>query len=101
MPQKRYFVYILCSATGTLYVGITNNLEVRVEQHRHGRGGRFTAKYRVGRLVYWEGTSDVYEAITREKQIKGWRRARKLTLIQSLNPKMEDLAGGSERTYTM
>jgi putative endonuclease len=91
MPHGTYFVYILCSATGTLYVGVTNNLEIRVEQHRLGQGGRFTSMYKVRRLVYWEGTSDVCEAITREKQIKGRRRARKLALIQAANPKMVDL----------
>lgn len=95
MPHRTYFVYILCSATGTLYIGMTNNLETRVAQHRLGQGGRFTSKYKVGRLVYWEETSDVYEAITREKQIKSWRRPRKLALIQAANPKMVDLFAGA------
>jgi putative endonuclease len=95
MPRRTYFVYILCSATGTLYVGVTNNLEVRVQQHRDGKGGCFTSKYRIRRLVYWEETSDVYEAIVREKLIKGWKRARKLALIHTVNPKMQDLSGGA------
>ena len=91
MGGRTYFVYILCSATGTLYTGVTKDLELRVAQHRLGQGGHFTSKYRVHRLVYWEETSDVYEAIAREKQIKGWKRLRKLALIRTANPKMEDL----------
>jgi len=92
--ERSYFVYILASATGTLYVGVTNDLERRIMQHRGGEGGVFTRKYRVRRLVYWEETSDVYEAIGREKQIKGWTRCKKLDLIHTVNPGMEDLAEG-------
>lgn len=92
--KRVYFVYILASATGTLYVGVTNDLERRIVQHRAGEGSVFTKKDRVRRLVYFEDTPDVYEAIAREKQIKGWTRRKKLELIHSVNPKMGDLAGG-------
>ena len=84
--MKTYFVYIMSSSSGTLYVGMTNNLERRVYQHKKKLTEGFTAKYDVTRLVYFEILNDVREAIAREKQIKRWRRSKKLALIESMNP---------------
>ena len=79
--MKQYFVYILTSKSGTLYTGMTNNLERRVHQHKHKLIEGFTSKYNVNRLVYYETYRDVRDAIDREKQIKGWRRSKKIALI--------------------
>ena len=81
-----YSVYILASHSRVLYVGVTNDLVRRVQQHRSGEVGGFTRQYHVQRLVYYETTESAYAAITREKQIKGWRREKKLRLIERENP---------------
>ena len=83
----QYYVYIMASPSGTLYVGMTNNLQRRVYEHKHGLIQGFTKKYNVSRLVYFEETGDVQSAIAREKEIKKWRRSKKIALIESLNPK--------------
>jgi len=90
--MKRYFVYIMNSSTGTLYTGMTNNLERRVYEHKHKLLPGFTKKYDVTRLAYFEETNDVGIAIAREKEIKGWRRNKKIDLIKTLNPTWQDLA---------
>lgn len=90
--MKQYFVYILTSKTGTLYTGMTNDLGRRVYQHKHKLVEGFTAKYDVNRLVYFETFGDVQEAVAWEKQIKGWRRSKKIELIESMNPKWQDLS---------
>jgi putative endonuclease len=90
--MKQYWVYILHSPTGTLYVGITNNLERRVYEHKHHLVKGFTSRYNVNRLVYYEDFNSVWDAIAREKEIKAWRRSKKLALIQSMNPQWEDLS---------
>ncbi len=77
--------------SGTLYVGMTNNLALRVSQHRTGIGSEFVAKYGVTMLVWYENYSDVNEAILREKQIKKWERRWKLELIERMNPDWKDL----------
>jgi putative endonuclease len=87
-----YHVYILASATGVLYVGVTNDLERRVAQHKESRLPGFTKRYGVSRLVYFEPFGDVRNAISREKEIKGWRREKKLALIRSANPTFRDLS---------
>ena len=92
--MKRYYVYILTSKTGTLYVGVTNDLQRRIYEHKHGLIEGFTKRYKLTRLVYYEETPEVNEAITREKEIKTWRRSKKLDLIKSLNPEWKDLSGG-------
>ena len=92
--MEQYYVYIMTSYRGTLYVGVTNNLERRVYQHRAKLVDGFTSKYNVSRLVYYEATPDVVSAITREKQIKGWVRKKKAALIESANPYWNDLAEG-------
>jgi putative endonuclease len=90
MPRN-YFVYILANSAGVLYVGVTNSLLHRIHQHRTHTIAGFTARYRVTRLVHFEETTDI-AAISREKQIKGWRRSKKVALIEAGNPKWEDLA---------
>jgi putative endonuclease len=88
------FVYILASSGSTLYVGVTSNLLRRLAEHRAGIGGGFTRKYRTHRLVHAESFDTARDAILREKQIKGWKRERKIALIESANPGWEDLAHG-------
>ncbi len=92
--MKNYYVYIMTSPSGTLYTGMTNDLKRRVYQHKHKLIEGFTAKYNVTRLAYYEETQDVQTAIAREKEIKSWRRSKKLELIKSLNPKWQDLSDG-------
>ena len=92
MRDHHYFVYILASRIGgTLYVGVTNDLARRSAEHKAGRVEGFTAKYGVGRLVYFEEFGDVQEAIVREKQLKKWNRAWKVSLIEKVNPNWDDL----------
>ena len=81
--MKSYYVYIMSSQRGVLYVGITSNLERRVFQHKHHSLGGFTEKYNVTVLVYFERFATVHAAIGREKEIKGWRREKKIALIES------------------
>jgi len=90
--MKTYFVYIMSSDTGTLYTGVTGDLSNRVYQHKHKLIDGFTKKYNITRLVYFEETTDVYAALEREKEIKGWRRSKKIELIKSTNPTCQDLA---------
>ena len=90
--SKQYYVYILTNRSGTLYTGVTNNLARRVVEHRSGQVEGFSKRYNLRYLVYYEATSDVRSAIAREKQIKGWRRAKKLHLIDSVNPAWRDLS---------
>jgi putative endonuclease len=82
------------SPTGTLYVGMTNDLKRRVYEHKQKMIPGFTRKYNITRLAYYEETSDVHTALAREKEIKKWRRSKKITLIKSLNPKWQDLSEG-------
>ena len=91
MSSREYYIYVLTNRSGTLYTGVTNDLYRRILEHRAGKHG-FTAKYRIGKLVYAELAPDAYSAIAREKQIKGWSRERKLALIRALNPAFRDLA---------
>ena len=82
----------MTNKSGTLYVGVTNDLERRVLEHREGVQGGFTKGYDMTRLAYYESTSSVEGAIAREKQIKGWLRRRKFELIRKMNPEWKDLA---------
>ncbi len=75
----------------TLYTGVTNDLMKRVYQHQHHFVPGFTSKYKIDRLIYYETTTDIHEALKREKQIKGWLRSKKITLIESVNPEWTDL----------
>ncbi len=90
--MNSYYVYILSSRSGALYTGVTSDLSGRVYQHKMGLLPGFTSKYKVTRLVYFEETNDVNAAIAREKQIKGWLRAKKIALIKSMNPTLKDLS---------
>jgi putative endonuclease len=87
-----YYTYIMTNRSGTLYVGVTNNLEARVLQHKEGVNDGFTKRYSIDRLVYYEHTNDVTAAIAREKQIKGWLRSKKVALINAENPEWRDLS---------
>ena len=77
----------------TLYTGVTNNLLRRVHEHKTGVGSKFTRRYNITKLVYFETTNDVEAAIKREKQIKGGSRRKKIELINSTNPEWRDLTG--------
>ena len=90
--MKQYYVYIMTNRSRTLYTAMTNDLRRRVWQHKEKIVGGFTAKYNITRLVYYEETSDVRAAIAREKQIKGWLRAKKIALIEAENPDWHDLS---------
>ena len=90
--MKQYYVYIMANRSRTLYIGVTNNLQRRMYEHKHHLMTGFTSKYDLTRLVYFEETSDVNIAIAREKQIKGWLRAKKVALIESMNPDWRDLS---------
>ncbi len=91
MKQYKYFVYIMASLSGTLYVGITNNIARRYYEHKHGLIEGFSKKYACKKLIHCEEYHDVNQAIQREKQIKGWLRKRKQELIKTLNPSWKDL----------
>jgi len=83
---KTFYVYILASKSRVLYIGVTNNLERRLFEHRQKLTTGFTKKYNVTRLVYYELFENIRDAIAREKQIKAWRREKKVTLIDEMNP---------------
>ena len=90
--SRSYYVYIMSNRYKTLYVGVTNDLERRVYEHKNGLTPGFTKRYNINQLVLVEETSDVNEAITREKQLKGWVRRRKIELIEAANQRWDDLA---------
>ena len=90
--MKQYYVYIMTNRSRTLYTGMTNDLERRVSEHKQKAIPGFTSKYNITQLVYYESSNDVSEIIAREKQIKGWRRSKKIDLIESMNPNWEDLS---------
>jgi len=87
-----YYVYIMTNNSGTLYTGVTNDLQRRVFEHKNKLGEGFSKRYNLNRLVYYETTTDINAAIAREKQIKGWRRVKKFILINSFNPTWRDLS---------
>jgi putative endonuclease len=86
MKPEKYWVYIVGSLTGTLYIGMTNNIDRRMAEHKSRAFDGFALKYHCDRLVYYESFDDVRKAIDREKQLKGWIRAKKTALITSINP---------------
>ncbi len=90
--MKTLYVYIMASKSGTLYVGVTSNIKRRVLEHEQHLVPGFTDKYNVDRLLYFEVIGDPISAINREKQIKRWRREKKVTLIDSMNPEWNDLS---------
>jgi putative endonuclease len=92
MGERQYFVSIMASLTRTLYIGVTSNLLKRLYQHQNSLLKGFTQKYEIDRLVYFEEYRTAIEAITREKQLKGWLRSKKVHLIESKNPEWKDLS---------
>jgi putative endonuclease len=92
MPSKGYFTYIVASRSHTLYIGVTSDLRKRVFQHKWKEHDGFTVRYNCDRLVWFEVYEDVVRAIRREKELKGWRRARKIALIELANVTWEDLS---------
>ena len=93
--MKNYYIYIMANKTNTtIYIGVTSDIIKRVWEHKNKLVGGFTKRYNVNKLVYYEETTDVNSAITREKQLKGWNRAKKNKLIESTNPNWDDLYDG-------
>src|SRR5450759_235778 len=92
MSERTFYIYLLASKSRRLYVGVTNNLERRLFEHKSKQVDGFTKKYNIDRLVYFEQTTDVLSAITREKQIKSWNRSKKIRLIEIDNPTWDDLS---------
>jgi putative endonuclease len=90
--MKYYYVYVMTNKFRTLYTGVTNNLERRVWEHKNKAIPGFTSKYNITKLVYYEDGTQIEEAIAREKQIKGWLRAKKIALIETMNPEWRDLS---------
>jgi putative endonuclease len=92
MSQQNYFVYIVTNQRHTvLYIGVTNDLERRLNEHSLGRGSQFVQQYNATKLIYFEAYSDAESAITREKQLKNWSRKKKEFLITRSNPEWRDL----------
>ena len=93
--MRSYYVYILTNWNDeVMYIGMTNNLERRIQEHKQKRVAGFTARYNVNKLVYYEETNDVHVAIAREKEIKKWRREKKNNLVMTKNPEWQDLSEG-------
>ena len=92
MQTRQYFIYIATNKINTvLYTGVTDDLIKRIYEHKSGLGSKFTSKYKITKLVYYEIFNDILEAIKREKQIKAGSRKRKISLIRSINPEFKDL----------
>jgi putative endonuclease len=94
-----FYVYILSSLTGTLYVGLTDDLKRRVDEHKLGLVDSFTKKYKVNRLMYFETFRDAENAERRERQIKKFRREKKIGLFAKTNPRWEDLSKEFPSSY--
>jgi len=92
MREKTYYVYILASKSRVMYVGVTGNLHRRLWEHKTKQNQGFTNQYNVNRLVYYEETNDINEALYREKQLKNWKHWWKVELIEKENPCWEDLS---------
>ena len=92
MREHSYFTYIMASRSHTLYIGVTSDLHKRVFDHKWKEHDGFTAKYNCDRLVWFEGHREIARAIAREKELKGWRRAKKIALIEAMNPVWVDLS---------
>ncbi len=92
MCERTYFTYIVASKSRTLYVGVTGDLRKRIFQHKQKTHSGFTARYNCNRLIWFEPSSDVSAAIQREKELKGWTRAKKIVLVEAANPTWEDLS---------
>jgi putative endonuclease len=99
MREHRYSTYIMASRSGVLYIGVTSNLEKRVREHKDGAYDGFSKKYKCHRLVYYEVYDYIQAAIGREKEMKGWSRAKKIALIESTNLRWEDLSESWGREF--
>jgi putative endonuclease len=89
--MKTYYVYIVASRSLVLYIGVTNDLQRRIYEHKNKIFHGFTEKYDVNRLMYFETFGEIEQAIHREKQLKGWNRIKKLTLIKTTNPDLKEV----------
>jgi putative endonuclease len=98
MENQTSFVYIVASHSRVLYIGVTNNLERRIAEHKQKLSRGFTAEFNVTKLVYYEEFERIEDAITREKQLKKWARAKKIRLIEQLNPEWIDLSSETSTT---
>ena len=94
MREHRYYVYIVASRSQTLYIGFTGTMERRMQQHKEGTHDGFSKQYQCNRLVYLEKHDEVNRAIDREKQLKRWSGAKKITLIERANPTWQELSEG-------
>ena len=94
MEERVYYTYIVASRSHNFYVGVTSQIEVRVRQHKQGRFEGYSKRYNCNRLVWFERHSYIQDAIAREKQLKGWSRAKKIALIERENPAWVDLSEG-------
>jgi len=90
--NSEYYVYVMTNKSGTLYVGLTNNIKKRVYEHKNKLVEGFTKKYNIDKLLYFETFSEIYSAIAREKTIKGWLRKKKIELVRTTNPGWTDLS---------
>lgn len=91
--MRDFFVYILTNWNNkVMYIGVTNDLKQRLYEHKHQLVDGFTKRYNVHKLVYYEHTTDIRAAIAREKQLKGWLRAKKNALVETMNPEWKDLS---------
>ncbi len=92
MSHFQYYTYIIASDTGTLYIGMTNDLQRRIQEHKEWKIEWFSRKYNCKKLVYFESTKYVYNAIEREKELKDWNRKKKEDLIKNMNPTWKDFS---------
>ena len=90
--MNEYYVYMMANKSRTLYTGVTNDLERRVDEHKSKCTPGFTSKYNITQLIWYDQFGDIHKAIEYEKRIKGWSRAKKIALIESKNPKWQDLS---------
>ena len=96
--EENYYVYLLTNRSRTLYIGVTNCLARRIEQHKVRQVPGFTRRYNIDQLVYYETFHEVLDALAREKQLKGWSRKKKIALIERVNPNWVDLAVTTDLT---
>lgn len=89
---ESYYVYIIANLSGMVYTGVTNDLERRMSEHKQKLLSGYASRYNIQRLMYYEVTNDIGAAIAREKQIKAWTRAKRVALIESVNPEWRDLS---------
>lgn len=94
MGKNEYYVYMMSNKSKTIYTGVTNNLYLRVLQHKYNINKGFTSRYKINKLVYFEWTDDIEAAIKREKQLKNWHRDWKINLIEKNNKNCDDLSNG-------